>query len=84
MLSVLLLLLSAGFATTSTVFRKRIDEDGNIMFAPNGRPLVEVDEWASFWNGWPSNLPAVAAIGFLLLGFLLLLFGSPFRKDQSK
>ncbi len=82
-LSVLLFLLGAGLATTSTVLRKRLDESGHVMLAPNGRPLVEVNQWASFWNGWPSNLPVVAAIGFLLLGIVLLLLGKPYKRSQS-
>ena len=82
-LSVLLFLLGAGLATTYTVLRKRLDDSGHVMLAPNGRPLVEVDHWASFWNGWPSNLPAVAAIGFLLLGIVLLLLGKPYKRSQS-
>lgn len=57
--------------TDSGVFRKRLDADGRVMLYPNGCPMIEVDEWASFWNGWPSNLPLVAAILFLILGVVL-------------
>jgi len=82
--SVLLFLLGAGLASSYAVFRKRLDESGHLLLAPNGRPLVEIDHWASFWNGWPSNLPGVAAIGFLLLGITLLLLGKPYKRSQSK
>lgn len=34
--SMLLLLVSAGLATDSMVFRKRLDEHGQIIIAPNG------------------------------------------------
>jgi hypothetical protein len=67
----MLLMVSAGMASTYTVFRKRLDADGHVMLNSNGRPLVEVDQWASFWNGWPSNLPFVAAIFLLILGVVL-------------
>ena len=54
--------------STYTVLRKCVDTDGHVMLNFDGRPLVEVDHWASFWNGWPSNIPIVAAIFPIILG----------------
>ena len=69
-------------ATTSIVLRKRVDAQGNVILAPNGHPLVEVDYWASFWHGWPSNIPWVLAEFFLILGIVLWIRGR-FHKGQS-
>ena len=70
----LLLLLAAGLSTDSMVFRKRLDEHGQILLAPNGRPMVEIDQWASFWHGWPSNLSMLAAVMFFCIGIFLVIF----------
>ena len=80
--SILLLLLGAGLATTFTLFRKQLDEHGHVIVGPNGRPLVEIDHWASFWNGWYSNILGIASVLFLALGILLLLLGMPYKKQR--
>ena len=69
--SLIFLFVGLVMVTDTGVFRKRLDADGRVMLLPNGRPVIEVDQWASFWNGWPSNLPLVAAILFLFLGVVL-------------
>ena len=69
--SLILFLVGVSMASSYGVFRKRLDADGHVMLNSNGRPLVEIDQWASFWNGWPSNLPVVAALLFFILGVVL-------------
>ena len=71
--SLFLLLLSAALATDSRVLRKRLDGHGNNIFAPNGRPEVETDQWASFWHGWPSNLSMLAAVTLFCIGLSLVI-----------
>jgi hypothetical protein len=83
-LSLLFLLFGTGMASTYTVLRKRLDEQGHFMLAPNGRPLVEVDQWASFWNGWPSNIPVIIAVAFFLLGIALWIRNKHFKKQQPR
>jgi hypothetical protein len=80
--SILLLLLGAGLATTFTVVRKQLDAHGHVILGPNGRPLVEVDQWATFWNGWYSNIPGILSVAFLGLGVFLLLLGRPYKKQR--
>jgi hypothetical protein len=59
-----------------------LDEHGRVMVGSNGRPLVEVDHWASFWNGWYSNIPGIAWVVFLMLGIFLLLIGRSYKKQR--
>lgn len=75
MLALFLALFAGAMATSSFVLRKRVDALGNIMTDPSGQPLYEVDQWASFWRGWPSNIPWVLAQFFLILGIVLWIRG---------
>jgi hypothetical protein len=75
MLTLILVLLAGAMATSSFVLRKRLDALGNVMMDPNGQPMFEVDQWASFWKGWPSNIPWVLAQFFVVLGIVLWIRG---------
>ena len=72
-LTVILILLGCAMASTTFVVRKRVDHDGQVMLSPDGDPLLYVDQWASYWNGWPSNLPITAGVGFFTLGIVILI-----------
>lgn len=71
LISLILFLVGVGMASSYAVFRNRLDDEGHVIMDSNGRTLVEIDQWASFWNGWPSNLPIVAAMLIFALGVVL-------------
>lgn len=71
MLALILFSVAGAMATTSFVLRKRVDDFGNVTFDSAGHPMYEVDQWASFWNGWLSNIPWVTAQFFLIFGVAL-------------
>jgi hypothetical protein len=75
MLALFLALLAGAMATSTFVLRKRVDSLGNVLMDPNGQPMFEVDRWASFWRGWPSNIPWVLAQFFVFLGIVLWIRG---------
>lgn len=83
MLALILAVVASAMATTTFVLRKRVDDLGNVILGPSGRPIYEVDQWASFWNGWPSNIPWVAAQLFLILG-IVLWFRGKFYAGKSR
>ena len=70
-LSLVLFLVAFATSTTTFVFRKRMDDHGTIMIDQNGDPMYEIDQWASFWNGWPANISWLFAQFLLILGIIL-------------
>ena len=82
-LTVVLFLLGCGMTSTTFVLRKRVDHDGQIMLSPDGNPIFYIDSWASYWNGWLSNIPVTLAFGFLALGIVMLLRGMPYNDHLS-
>ena len=69
----ILLLVAGSLASSNFVVRNRVDDYGQVMRSPDGLPLIEVDQWASYWNGWPSNIPVTGALVFFVLGIALLI-----------
>lgn len=48
-----------------------MDDHGTFMIDQNGEHMYEIDQWASFWNGWPANISWLLAQTFLILGIVL-------------
>lgn len=69
-----LVLLGGSFASSTSVVRERLDDSGHVIIGTDGQPLIEIDQWASYWNGWAANLPLTAALGFLCFGFASFLW----------
>lgn len=69
----LLLLFAGSMASSTFVVRNRVDDYGQVMRSPDGQPLIEVDQWASYWNGWPSTIPMTGALVFFILGIALFI-----------
>ncbi|RYD40211.1 MAG: hypothetical protein EOP85_14640 [Verrucomicrobiaceae bacterium] len=69
------MVLGALMATTYTKMRPVLDAAGQQVFWESGRPRYEVDQWASFWNGWPSNVPIILALVFFLMAAVKLASG---------
>ncbi len=84
MLALILVVVASAMATTTFVLRKRVDDLGNVMLGSTWRPMYELDQWASFWNGWPSNIPWVAAQFFLILGIVLWFRGKSYDGKMSR
>lgn len=64
--AILLMLIAAGLATDTMVPLR--DASGKIPRDPDGHPIFKIDQWASFWNGWSANVPAVLAYAFFVAG----------------
>ena len=87
--ALLCLLLAWGLASPSTAFRSVVNEAGDVMLDPDGKPMYEFDYWTNVRAHWPENLSFVASgvsgfAGVLIvvrLIFRSLLMGSP--KEQK-
>ncbi len=77
-----LVLIGGSFASSTTIVRERLDNSGQVMTGADGQPLVEVDQWASYWNGWQANIPITAAIGFFCLGIAIALWRLPHQEPK--
>ena len=66
-----LMLIAAALATDTVVFQH--DASGKMPTDQYGYPMLKIDHWASFWNGWLANVPAVLAYAFFVGGVWQLL-----------
>jgi len=49
-------------ATTFTKLRPVLDAAGKQVLRDDGTPRMETDQWATFWNGWSTNVPMMLAV----------------------
>lgn len=69
------MVLGALTATTYTKMRPVLDAAGQQVFREDGSARYEVDQWVTFWNGWPTNVPMMLALVFFAMAVVKLLNG---------